>query len=87
MSEESPLKFPCEFPIKAMGEDSPGFQALVVDIVDRHVPGEDLRQVRTRGSRNGRYLAVTVDIRATSRAQLDAIYRELSAHQRVVVAL
>jgi len=87
MTDESPLKFPCEFPIKAMGEDSPGFEALVVDIIERHVPGEDRRQVRTRGSRNGRYLAVTVDIRATSRAQLDAIYRELSAHQRVVVAL
>lgn len=87
MSEESPLQFPCEFPIKAMGVDSPDFEDLVVDIIHRHVPQGDRRRVRTRGSRNGRYLSVTVDIRATSRAQLDSIYRELSAHQRVVMAL
>lgn len=85
--DESPLQFPCEFPIKAMGPDQADFKALVADIVHRHVPQQDRRQVRTRGSRNGRYLAVTVDILATSRAQLDAIYTDLSAHQQVVMAL
>ena len=82
---ESLLEFPCTFPIKAMGQP-PDFEALVVAIVERHAP-HDVLGVSVRESRAGRYLAVTVRIRAHSRAQLDAIYQDLSDHERVVMAL
>lgn len=81
------LRFPCEFPIKAMGSAEAGFEALVVEIVRRHAPGLGESAVAVRGSRGGRYLAVTVTVRAQSQAQLDAIYRELTAHPRVLMAL
>ncbi len=84
--EQSPLRFPCEFPIKVMGEP-PEFVELVRELIDRHLETPDDYQLSVRESRNARYLSVTVTITATSRAQLDAIYRELSGHERVLMAL
>jgi len=40
-----------------------------------------------RESRGGKWVSVTLVIEATSKAQLDAIYRELSAHEKVVWAI
>ena len=87
MNGESPLQFPCAFPIKVMGVGDPGFQMLVVELVRQHAPDLDETQVRVRDSRAGRYRSVTVVVRARDRAQLDAIYRELSAHPRIALVL
>lgn len=82
-----PLAFPCRIDIKAMGRQSIRFEALVQSIVSRHVDPQDLHAVRTRPSRGHNYVALTVTITAHSRAQLDAIYRELSACEDILVAL
>ena len=81
------LSFPSRFPIKVMGLHSDGFQALVEGLVRRHVAdlGEDA--IRHRLSQNGKYISLTVTITATSQAQLDAIYTDLSRHERVLMAL
>ena len=79
--------FPCSFPVKAMGLAETDFDALVTDIIRRHVPDLPEGAVRVRPSRRGKYVAVTVVIEATSREQLDAIYKDLSAHERVLMAL
>ena len=84
---ETLFDFPCEFPIKAIGKDQDEFRALVVDIVRKHAPELDDDAVTTRPGSKGNYLAVTVTIEAVSRAQLDAIYHELSAHPAVIMAL
>jgi putative lipoic acid-binding regulatory protein len=85
MSLAAGLSFPCSFPIKAMGLAEEGFEPLVLAIVRRHVIGE--AAVTTRLSRGRRYVSVTVTIEALSPAQLDAIYRDLSGHGRVMMAL
>lgn len=85
--DESPLSFPCTFPIKAMGRMEDDLEALVMALVRRHVPEEHIDRVHTRASGQGSYLAVTVTIHATSRAQLDAIYLDLTADHRVRYAL
>ena len=84
---ETLLKFPCTFPIKAMGQSEAGFDDLVVGIVRRHAP--DLREgaVKTRASREGKWTSVTVTIQATSKQQLDAIYQALSDHEKIVMCL
>lgn len=87
MTDASPLEFPCDFPIKAFGHDTGDFDRLVVRLVRAHAPEVGPDAVRTRASRGGRYLAVTVTVRATSREQLDRIYHALSAHERVLFAL
>ena len=87
MSEESLLQFPCEFPIKIMGANTPEFRELVMELVRRHVVELDETQIQTRDSSAGRYQSLTVVVNVDSRAQLDAIYQELSAHPDVAMAL
>jgi putative lipoic acid-binding regulatory protein len=87
MTEESLLQFPCDFPIKIMGGGSPDFRELAVDLVRRHAPDLDETQVSVRESRAGRYQSVTVIINARNRAQLDALYLELSGHPRITMVL
>lgn len=86
-SAETPLKFPCQFPIKAIGESQDDFVAHVRSLVSRHVKALPDDAIQTRDSGGGRFTAVTVTIEATSREQLDAIYRDLSASDRIKFAL
>jgi putative lipoic acid-binding regulatory protein len=85
--DESLFDFPCDFPIKAMGKAADDFDSLVVSLVRKHTPDLGEGAVRTRMSQGGKYMSVTVTIQARSRAQLDAIYMELTAHDRVLMAL
>ncbi|QKT02880.1 DUF493 domain-containing protein [Ectothiorhodospiraceae bacterium 2226] len=79
MGEDSPLQFPCRFPIKVMGPTRPGFSEEVCRLVRAQAPDLGDADVRCRASSGGRYLSVTVTINAQSRAQLDAIYQALTA--------
>jgi len=84
-ADDEIFQFPCDFPIKVMGLNDDDFDSLVVTIVRRHAPDLSEGAVGLRTSRNGKYLAVSIVVRATSRQQLDRIYRELSAHERVMM--
>lgn len=86
-NRESLLKFPCSFPVKAMGRAEEDFDALVVEIVRCHAPDLAESAVATRPSKGGKWVSVTVTIRATSQEQLDAIYQALNDHHKVVMAL
>lgn len=85
--DRSRFDFPCRYPIKALGPAGGDFLALVLELVGRHVPGLDPSAASVRPSSGGKWLAVTVVIEAQSRAQIDAIYRDLTAHEQVVWAL
>lgn len=85
--DESLLEFPCEFPIKAMGRSESDFDALVVEIVRKHCPDLLEGAVKSRLSKEGKYVSVTVTIQAQSRVQLDRIYMDLSAHEKILMAL
>lgn len=84
---ESAIRFPCRFPIKAMGKATADFDALIVGIIRKYAPEFSDTSVRTRHSRRGRYVSVTVTIEARDQAQLDNIYMELTANKEVLVAL
>jgi putative lipoic acid-binding regulatory protein len=85
--QETLLEFPCEFPIKAMGLADDDFEALVLSLVRKHAPNLSEAAVRSRDSKGGKYLSVTVTVTATSKEQLDNIYLELTASERVMMAL
>lgn len=87
MSDDSAIEFPCRFPIKIMGHATETFDVEVVAIVRRHCPDLAEGSVRTRASKEGRYVSVTVTVMATSQAQLDAIYQDLTASELVLMAL
>jgi len=84
---QSILAFPCDFPIKIMGKTQAGFAQAVIEIVRRHAPDFDPATVEMRPSREGRYLSLTCTVRATSREQLDDLYRELCDHSMVTMVL
>ena len=86
-TEASPLQFPCEFPIKAMGKSDCKLDIIVVEIIRKHVPDLAEGAVHTRDSKEGNYISVTVTVNATSRAQLDAIYQDLVDCEAVIMAL
>jgi putative lipoic acid-binding regulatory protein len=85
--EDTLLKFPCEFPIKAIGRAHADLDSIVYGIVRAHAPDLGEGAVCLRASTQGNYLSVTVRVRATSRAQLDAIYRDLSASEQILMVL
>jgi putative lipoic acid-binding regulatory protein len=87
MAEASLIEYPCSFPLKVLGDAQPGFAQAVLDVVMRHAPDFDAATMAMKASRGGKYLSVTCVIRATSREQLDALYRELCDHPRVVMVL
>jgi uncharacterized protein len=87
LKRDSLLEFPCRFPIKAMGHDKDDFETLVKDLVLNHAVMFEGEQIKTNLSSSGTYLAVTVTIEATSRDQLDRIYQDLTACERVLMAL
>ena len=85
--EASLIEYPSRFPIKVMGPNVDGFAEAVVTVAKAFDPGFDGRQVEIRSSRGGRYLGLTITILATSREQLDELYRTLSTHPMVKVVL
>ena len=85
--EETLLEFPCEFPIKIMGLTRDDFAQTILEIVRRHAPDFDGTTMEMRTSSGAKYLSLTCTIHATSKAQLDALYRELSKHEMVKIVL
>lgn len=87
MSDETLLEFPCDFPIKIMGRESSEFQDLARQLVEKHTGPLADDAVALSLSRNGNFVSVTVTVNAQSQQQLDDIYRELTAHDEVLMAL
>jgi putative lipoic acid-binding regulatory protein len=85
--EQSLITYPSSFPIKVMGEQVEGFVEAVVAVALHFDPGFDPATVERRPSSTGRYLGVTITVTATSREQLDELYRTLSTHPMVKVVL
>ena len=85
--EQSLIEFPTPFPLKIMGEAGAGLEVTVVDIVCRHDPDFAVERMETRLSSGGKYVSLTCTVTATSRAMLDALYRELSAHPHIKYVL
>lgn len=85
--EQSLIEYPCDFPIKVMGANVEGFVTAVTHVARQFDPGFDASTVEIRPSKGGNYLGVTITIRATSRPQLDELYRTLTTHPMVKMVL
>ncbi len=85
--DKSLIEYPSRFPIKVMGANVEGFAEAVVMVAQQFDPGFDAASIETRPSKAGNYLGITITITATSREQLDELYRTLSTHPMVKVVL
>ncbi len=87
MSEETLLEFPCDFPIKMMGRDTSEFHVAVRTLVEKHTGPLSDDRIQSAQSRKGNFVSITVTVHAQSQEQLDAIYRDVTAHDDVLMAL
>ncbi len=85
--KDSLIEFPSLFPIKVMGLKTDGLVHAITEIAARFDPQFDARSIELRESSGGKYLGVTITVTATSRAQLDDLYRALTTHPLVKVVL
>jgi uncharacterized protein len=84
---DSLIEYPCRFPIKVMGAKAEGFVHAMTQIARLFDPDFDAAAIELRESKAGNYLGITLTINATSRDQLDELYRTLSTHPMVKVVL
>ena len=87
MTEESVVEFPCAFPIKIMGRDTAEFRVTARTLVENHVGPIGDEAIKVNLSGKGNFVSVTVTVTATSQQQLDDIYRDVSGHEDVLMAL
>jgi uncharacterized protein len=85
--EKSLIDYPSAFPIKVMGAHVEGFTEAIVAVARHFDPAFDATTVESRPSKAGNYLGLTITVTATSREQLDELYRTLSTHPMVKVVL
>ena len=85
--QDSLIEYPCRFPIKVMGQKVDGLVHAITHIAKQFDPSFDATSTELRESGGGKYLGVTVTVNATSREQLDELYRTLSSHPMVKVVL
>ena len=85
--KDSLIEYPSLFPIKVMGEKTDGFVHAITSIARQFDPGFDASTVELRESKGGKYLGITVTVTATSREQLDELYRTLSTHPMAKMVL
>ena len=85
--KDSLIEYPSQFPIKVMGSKVDGFVHAITELARQFDPAFDASTIELRDSRAGNYLGVTITITATSREQLDDLYRALSSHPLVKVVL
>ncbi len=84
---DSLIVYPTQFPIKVMGLRVEGFVHAISMIARQFDPSFDAGTIELRESKGGKYLGVTITVTATSRDQLDELYRTLSTHPMVKIVL
>ena len=87
-AKDKPLiEFPCDFPIKVMGETQDDFTHIIVALIQTIVPTFNATHIDMRSSSGGKYMSLTCNVIVHSQQQLDDIYRLLTAHPLVKFAL
>lgn len=89
MTEPKPpvITFPCDYPIKVIGDMAPDFKDFVTRVARNHDPQLKDNAISVNTSRNGRFLSVRLIIRATGEAQIKALFTELKESGRVRMVL
>lgn len=85
--QETLIEFPCEFPIKVMGETHIDFRTEIIKAIQQFESTFDENKIETRGSSGGKYTSLTCTCYVESKPQLDNIYRALTSHPLVKFVL
>lgn len=80
---ETLIEFPCDFPIKVMGDATSSFASEITTVIQETLPSFDKSGITSTASSNGKYISLTCTVHVTSKPQLDNIYRTVNAHPKV----
>ena len=82
-TQETFFEFPCQFPLKVMANPEKEITEFVLSVLEKHIENPENIEFTTRESKTGKYISITAIFTATSKAQLDKLYTEISAHPEV----
>ncbi len=85
--DESLIEYPCDFPVKAMGLSGDAIEEIFTNIVRQHLPHQETFDIKRKDSKNGKYISITIILKAQNREQLDAVYQDLSDHEKILMTL
>lgn len=85
--KNSLLEFPCNFPLKIIGTNTPDFLKDIIQIILKHFPETPDTGITYQESQQGNYLAITATIYVHDQPSLDALYQELTKHPDIKMVL
>ncbi len=85
--EAPKIEFPCDYPIKVMGRSCETFEAVILEVFERHAPGFDEQTVIAKLSSKGTFTSLNITITATGQAQLEALHQDLLATGHVTMVI
>mgnify|MGYP001292610129 CR=1 FL=1 len=86
-THSSPMQFPCDFVIKVMGKTSDQFEDEILTLIQKHYQAVTSDNVSKRFSKDQRYTSLSISVHAQNKAELDAVYQDLTQCQSVLMAL
>ncbi len=81
------MYFPCDFPLKIIGNNSAKFFEDITNIVRKHFPKDSEVTIESKPSETNKYLAITATIRVYNQHTLDELYREITQHPDIKMVL
>jgi putative lipoic acid-binding regulatory protein len=81
------IEFPCQYPIKILGDAHQDLIEHVVKVMNTHAPKIAESDLKISHSSKGKWQSITAVIIATGKPQLDAIFADLKTSNRVKMVL
>lgn len=81
------IEFPCDFPIKVIGDLTEAFAEELLVIARKHHPEITEDAITTKVSKAGNYLSVTITVHTESQEALDALYADFVKHPSTKMVL
>jgi putative lipoic acid-binding regulatory protein len=87
MNDEVRITYPCDYPIKVVGDVRPDFHEEVYDVVARHDPTMTTDRISQRTSRKGNFISISFMLVAESEQQIESLFIELKQIESVRLVL
>lgn len=87
MNDEVRITYPCDYPIKVVGDVRANFHEEVYEVVARHDPTMTADRISQRTSRKGNFISISFMLVAESEEQIESLFVELKQIESVRLVL
>ncbi len=81
------ITFPCDYPIKVVGDVTAEFHGQVCDVVAKHDPSMTTDKISQKTSRKGNFVSISFMLVAESKQQLEDLFADLKKIESVRLVL